>query len=52
LCKDELVNFYTNFNWKLVKRETIINSNYLETNLMTFNLNQKIESLSYDGRNF
>lgn len=52
LCKDELVNFYTNFNWKLVKRETIINSNYLETNLMTFNLNQKIESLRYVGRNF
>lgn len=49
-CKEALVPFYKKNNWSHISNEITNLSNSIET--FIYNYNNKVESLSYTGRNF
>lgn len=52
LCKNELVAFYSKYNWITIDKTIIKNEKLKEINMMVFNLEDEIVSLNYEGRNF
>lgn len=51
LCKDNLVNYYEKYGWRIVDNQAIASQN-LSINIMVFNINWSIHKLKYEGRNF
>ncbi|WP_281310647.1 hypothetical protein [Flavobacterium flavigenum] len=51
-CKDNLVDFYNKFGWKLVPKNKIISENLKNVNVMFYNIDDNIECVAYKGRNF
>ncbi|SEA87045.1 Acetyltransferase (GNAT) domain-containing protein [Flavobacterium gillisiae] len=52
LCKKELINFYTKFDWRLIKnrKDSYIKND--EINFMIYNFSDYVDVLKYDGRIF
>ncbi|WET01208.1 GNAT family N-acetyltransferase [Flavobacterium sp. YJ01] len=51
-CKDNLVDFYNKFGWKLVSKNKIVSENLKNVNVMLYNIDDDIECVDYKGRNF
>ncbi|ELV7524838.1 oligosaccharide flippase family protein [Flavobacterium psychrophilum] len=51
LCKNELIGFYAKYHWVLVDK-IILNEKLNGINVMLFNLNDNVEYLNYECRNF
>lgn len=47
LCKDNLVAYYTKYEWDIVSKEVIKSEKLKEINTMTFNYDERVDSLEY-----
>lgn len=52
LCKDNLVPYYSKYNWKLIPSQLVESGTLKEINTMVFNFDAEIKSLNYFDRNF
>ncbi len=52
-CKKELIDFYSNFNWRLLKQDMVF-SPFCNNDIFTmvFNYSSEIYTLQYDGKAF
>jgi predicted GNAT family N-acyltransferase len=52
-CKPELINFYGKFNWVVIEKDRLrLNLNNQNTETMSFNISNNVQSLSYLGNSF
>lgn len=51
-CKDDLINFYSKYNWTLLDVNKIKSRKFKNANIMVTNLNYSVINLEYDGRSF